>query len=156
MSTTNTTTIVRYDVITDGGNAASYRDRDPQIVARRDTAGVLSDIDVIVSWGGHEGRAAIDGSHTVEELAEDAYGILFGAIDDADIDALASLIRSATTAHTEAVDLYTEATNDEAVRADVAAALGEEPHLHIPTTRREAVEWLSRFVPEDFGEIVPA
>lgn len=155
MSTTDTT-IVRYDIITDGGNAASYRDRDPQIVARRDTAGVLSDIDVVVSWGGHEGRATINGSHTLDSLTENAYDIVFGAIDDADIDALASLIRSATAAHTEAADLYTEATDDAAVRADVAAALGEEPHLHIPTTRREAVEWVSRFVPEDFGEIVPA
>ena len=158
MSTT-ATTIARYNVITDGGSAPSYRDNEfAKIVARRDRAGVLSDIQVVVSWAGHEGRSTIDGTHTVDSLTENAgeFDGLLEAIVDADVAALTELIREATDAHTEAVDLSMEVVDYEAVAYTVAAALGEEPHGQTPTTRREAREWRDNLVPEDFVEIVPA
>lgn len=158
MSTT-ATTIARHNVITDGGSAASYRDREfAQIVARRDRAGVLSGIEVVVSWAGHEGRVSIDGEHTIDSLTENAgeFDGLLEAIVDADIAALKELIREATDAHTEAVDLSMEVVDYEAVAYTVAAALGEEPNGQTPTTRREAIEWIGQLVPEDFVEIVPA
>lgn len=158
MSTT-ATTIARYNVITDGGSAPSYRDREfAQIVARRDRAGVLSDVQVVVSWGGHEGRMPISGEHTLASLAENAgdfFDGLLGAIEAADLDALVALIREATNAHTKPIDLYMETTDFEAVRDTVAAALGVDPH-GIPTTSREAIEWRSNFVAEDFVEIAAA
>ena len=158
MSTT-ATTIARYNVITDGGSAPSYRDREfAQIVARRDRNGVLTDVQVVVSWGGHEGRVSIDGSHTIDALAEtaDDFDGLLEAIVDADVDALASLIREATDVHTEAIDNNMEIVDFEAVRDTVAAALGEESHPRIPATRREAREWRDLLVDEEFVEIVPA
>ena len=162
MSTTTNatdTTIVRYDVITDGGTAPSYRDRDfARIVARRNRAGVLSHIEVVVTWAGHEGRARVFGTYTIDVLTEtaDYPGGVLAAVEEADTEALASLIRSATRAHTEAIDNNMEITDYTAVRATVAAALGEEPHHSIPATRQEAIEWRSHFVDEDFVGIVRA
>ena len=168
-TTTDTATIVRYDVITTGGNAINYRGgKFPQIVARRDRDGVLSDIEVVVSWAGHEGREPIYGSnYTVEVLTAyadggDPYGEVFGfdglmvAIADADHAALTALIRWATAAHTKAVSSSVGTVDTEAVRATVAAALGVEPHPGIPTTRDEADEWRLHFTGADFVKIVPA
>lgn len=153
------TTIGRYVVITsDGGNVRRYRDPRslgfPQIVARRDSNGVLSSIEVAVSWAGHEGRSPIDGSYTIADLSENVdlvYGKLRAAIEFADTDALMGLIRAATYANTEALgnnDL--EITDYEAVRTTVAAALGVAPHPGIPTTLKEAIEWRRNFVDEEF------
>ena len=164
MSTTSTTdtTVAHYNIITYGGDAHSYRNYTfPQIVALRDHDGVLSEIEVVVSWGGHEGRSAIYGSHTLDDLVENDHlyywGGLPAAIYNADLDALASLIREATDAHTAPVDSYLEFVIDaEAVRADVAASIGEEPHPGIPITRWDADGWLLGFDYEVIVEIVPA
>ena len=155
------TTIVRYDVITPGGGgAAKYRDRGAaRIVARRDRHGRFYDIWVVVTWAGHGGSYPYaPGTHTLDSLAEtaDDHDGLLAFIAAADCGALESLIRSATDAHTEYIGNNMEIVDYSAVRATVAAALGEEPHLGIPVTPAAASKWLMGFDAPDFIQIVPA
>ena len=156
MSTTDTT-IARCTVITDGG-AARYRDyKFPRLVARRDRNGVLSGIEVVVSWAGHEARATIDGEYTIAALTETADGRddLLWAIKDADCHALVAIIREATDARPDALDLYSGSGDYTAVRTTVAAAIREELDM-APATPREAIEWRWNFGHEKLVEIVGA
>ena len=155
-----TRTPVRYDIITTG-TAARYREF-AQLVANRGVTGRLFDIEVIASWGGHEGRARVLGSYTLDKLTETPYGglnMLCMYLIKADHDALESLIREANDragavdklgGYDAALARYT------AVRDTVAAAIGVDPSTQrVPTTYEEASEWTRWFVIEKLVDIVP-
>ena len=56
-----------------------------------------------------------------------------------------------------AYELIPYSVDENNLAADhVAEALGEEEYPGIPVTRREAIEWRSDFVDEDFVEIAAA
>ena len=148
MSTPGRTPFI-YDIIARGGTAARYRES-ARFVSNMDTRGVFSDIEVVVRWGGHEGRARIHSSYTSEALtqlcsARVGFIELRTALFFADHAALTSLVREANDANDTRAGVYYA----------VEAALGKPPHRRVPIRADEVGEWLSFCAPEtsfDLGD----